>query len=229
MFAEREGVPVTPVVAAGMAAGRDAILVVDTQNGRPLATVDPTTVDEALLARIWGLDVRLFQLGIAHGALDGNRVVVRPDGTPAIGDFGQATVAASDAALRSDRAQLLVSTALMVDHRRAVWAAAAVIGSDAMAEMLPYLQPAAPRPRARGEPCALKVGSRRPEEARGRSLRRRAPRARADPAGDLVVRRDGRGDRPRRIRGDLCCGRRRARQPDPGVRGRGPCVAWPWA
>ena len=34
------------------------------------------------------------------------------DGTPAVGDLSQATISAADAALRADRAQLLVSTAL---------------------------------------------------------------------------------------------------------------------
>ena len=64
-------------------------------------------------------------------------------------------MSASDAALRADRAQLLVSTALLVDHARAVAIARDVLGADAMAEMLPYLQPAA-LDRATRQPCALK-------------------------------------------------------------------------
>ena len=96
-----------------------------------------------MLTRIWELDARLFDLRVAHGALDGFRVAVYADGTPAVGDFSQATVSATDAALRADRAQLLVSTALLVDHARAVTIAHDVLGADAIAEMLPYLQPAA--------------------------------------------------------------------------------------
>ncbi|HEY6568459.1 MAG TPA: hypothetical protein VI341_13165, partial [Actinomycetota bacterium] len=143
LFAQRAGVPVMPVVAADMAEGRDAVLVVDTGDARPLVTLDPGELDDALLARIWQVDAQLYELGIAHGALDGYRLAVRRDGTPALGDLSQATVSASDAALRSDRAQLMVSTALIVDHRRAVEVAKSVIGADALAEMLPYLQPAA--------------------------------------------------------------------------------------
>ena len=143
LFAERQGVPAMPVVAAGMAAGRDAVLVVATGDAQPLARLDPARIDDAVLTRIWQLDARLFDLRIAHGALDGFRVAVYADGTPAVGDFSQATVSAADAALRADRAQLLVSTALLVDHARAVTIARDVLGADAIAEMLPYLQPAA--------------------------------------------------------------------------------------
>ena len=143
LFAERREVSTLPVVAAGMAAGRDAVLVVAAGDARPLISLDPDGIDDELLTRIWELDARLYDAGIAHGALDAYRVCVFGDGTPAIGDFAAAAVAAPDAALRSDRAQLLVSTALLADHARAVDAALAVLGGDALAEILPYLQPAA--------------------------------------------------------------------------------------
>jgi uncharacterized membrane protein YbhN (UPF0104 family) len=143
LYAERQGISVMPVVAAGMADGRDAVLVVETKDARPLATLGPGEVDDRLLARIWELDARLYGQGIAHGSLDGYRVGVRSDGTPVIGDLAQAQVGAPDAALRSDRAQLLVSTALLVDQPKAVEVARATLGPQAIEEMLPYLQPAA--------------------------------------------------------------------------------------
>lgn len=86
LFAERQGVPTMPVVAAGMAAGRDAVLVVATGDAQPLARLDPAVVHDAVLTRIWQLDARLFDLRIAHGALDGFRVAVYADDTPAVGD-----------------------------------------------------------------------------------------------------------------------------------------------
>ena len=76
LFAQRQGVSTMPVVAAGMAAGRDAVLVVTTGDAQPLARLDPARVDDAVLTRIWQLDARLFDLRIAHGALDGYRVAV---------------------------------------------------------------------------------------------------------------------------------------------------------
>ena len=50
---------------------------------------------------------------------------MRPDGTPPIGDFGGAPVAAPDGAIQADLAQLLVATALVVGPDRAVGGAAA--------------------------------------------------------------------------------------------------------
>ena len=89
----------------------------------------------------------LHELGVAHGQLDGDRLVIRPDGSAAIGDFGGARVAATDGAMMADRAQVLVTTALVVGTDRAVAAATSVLGNDALAER-PAVPPAGgPGPR----------------------------------------------------------------------------------
>jgi len=143
LLAERSGIAVQPVLTAGLAEGRDAIVVLDTGEARPLSALSATDVDDATLARIWELDAALFEARIAHGQLDADAVVVRPDGTPAVGDLGGATVSAARIALQADRAQLLVATALTVGAARAVRAAHAALGNDEIAAVLPYLQPAA--------------------------------------------------------------------------------------
>jgi uncharacterized membrane protein YbhN (UPF0104 family) len=142
LLAERAGVSVLPVVAAGMASQRDALLVTEA-TGRPLPTLDPGEVDNELLRGVWGNAGRLHALGVAHRRLDGARIVVRPDATPAFGDFGGAEVAADDADIAADRAQVLVATALAAGLERAAPAALAGLGSDALAQVLPLLQPAA--------------------------------------------------------------------------------------
>jgi len=133
---------VLPVVAAGMAAQRDALLVTET-TGRPLRTLDPHQIDDELLEGIWRNAARLHDLGVAHRRLDGSRIVVRPDRTPAFGDFGDAEVAADDSDIAADRAQVLVATALAAGLERAAAAALAALGSDALSQVLPLLQPAA--------------------------------------------------------------------------------------
>jgi uncharacterized membrane protein YbhN (UPF0104 family)/tRNA A-37 threonylcarbamoyl transferase component Bud32 len=153
LLAERAGVSVLPVVAAGMASERDALLVTET-TGRPLCTLDPHEIDDQLLDGIWRNAARLHTLGVAHRRLDASQIVVRPDGTPAFGDFGGAAVAAADADITADRAQVLVATALAAGPERAVSAAAAGLGNDALSQVLPLLQPAAferPTRRAIGE------------------------------------------------------------------------------
>ena len=142
LLAERGGVAVLPVVAAGMASERDALLVTEA-TGRPLGTLAPDEIDDQLLRSVWVNARRLHALGIAHHRLDSSRVVVRPDGTAAFGDFGGAEVAADDADIAADRAQALVATALAAGPQRATSAALAALGGDTLAEVLPLLQPAA--------------------------------------------------------------------------------------
>ncbi len=141
MLAERGGVPVLPLVAAGMATGRDALLVTEV-TGHRFGAVDPDTIDDGFLRQVWTAAELLHGQRIAHGHLDAYRVVVRPDGSPAFGDFARGRVAVADSAIQSDRAQLLVTTALAVGPDRAVSAALAVVGKDAFAGVLPFLQPA---------------------------------------------------------------------------------------
>jgi len=143
LLAERAGVRVQPVVTAGLAEGRDAVLVIETGDARPLSELGGDDVDDATLRRIWELDAALFRGRIAHGELDSDAVMIAPDGEPAVADLGGAAVSATGTALLADRAQLLVATALAVGVPRAVAAAQAELGGDAIAAMLPYLQPAA--------------------------------------------------------------------------------------
>jgi uncharacterized membrane protein YbhN (UPF0104 family)/tRNA A-37 threonylcarbamoyl transferase component Bud32 len=142
LLAERAGVSVLPVVAAGMAAQRDALLVTEA-TGRPLHTLGPDEIDDGLLERIWRNAARLHALGVAHRRLDGSRIVVRPDGSPAFGDFGGSEMAADDLDIAADRAQVLVATALGAGLERAAAAALAALGTDALQQVLPLLQPAA--------------------------------------------------------------------------------------
>src|SRR4029453_8591578 len=85
----------------------------------------------------------LHALGVTHGRLDGARIVVRPDGTPAFRDFGGAEVAADDAGVAAARSRILVATALAAGPERAAAAAQAELGSEALAQVLPLVQPAA--------------------------------------------------------------------------------------
>jgi uncharacterized membrane protein YbhN (UPF0104 family)/tRNA A-37 threonylcarbamoyl transferase component Bud32 len=142
LLAERAGVSVLPVVAAGMAFQRDALLVTETTS-RSLGTLDPQQVNDELLESIWRNLGRLHAMGVAHRRLDASRILIRPDGTPAFGDFGGAAVAADDSEIAADRAQVLVATALAAGPERAASAAVAALGDDALSQALPLLQPAA--------------------------------------------------------------------------------------
>jgi len=139
LLAERGGVPVLPILAAGVGEENDALLVTK-RTGISLANAE--AVDDEYLRAAWSAVDTLHGLGVAHGQLDRYRVIVREDNSPAIGDFGEASVASSEADRMVDRAQLLVTTALAVGEERAVSAALAVLGKDGLGDVLPYLQPA---------------------------------------------------------------------------------------
>jgi uncharacterized membrane protein YbhN (UPF0104 family) len=142
LLAERSGVPVLPVIAAGVAGARDGVLVLETE-GRPLEDLGPEEVTDALLADLWRALSAMQDAGIAHGSLDGQRLAVVGDGSARIGDFQAASASATPQALLSDRARLLVTTALITSGDR--WAPAALegLGADGLTEVLPYIQPAA--------------------------------------------------------------------------------------
>ena len=141
LLAERGGVPVLPVVVAGMTPERDALLVIE-RVGRPLASLESDEIDDRVLRECWAALEKLHDLGVALGRVDGERLFVKPDGSAALGDFGEAMVAAGNSELMADRAQLLVATALAAGEERAVSAATAAVGTEALADVLPFLQPA---------------------------------------------------------------------------------------
>lgn len=144
LLAAAQGVEVPEVVTAGQTGGRDALLVLG-RRGRPVEGVDevgggppPTEV----VAGMWRTLRALHAAGIAHGAiapdqfsLDGDVVV--------LSDLGSASLVVAGDQLRTDRAQLLVTTALSVGIERATVVAAEQLGDDALTDVLAYLQPAA--------------------------------------------------------------------------------------
>ena len=127
--------------------------------------------------------------------------------------------------LRTDRAQLLVTAALATDTDRAVAAASDVLGDDGLAEVLPFLQPAAFEYDTRKamhdqhlDLKALREDDRRPHGHRG-------PAARADAARHLAFAREARRDRVPGLHADLRLRRHRHRHHRRGVQARRLVVA----
>lgn len=153
LLAAHAGVPTLGIVAVGLADQGDALLVTHA----PAASLDelraqsPRTVDDGMLAALWRAVVALGDAGIAHGAIDDDLLVLRTDGTAALMDFDAAESAASLGDRCMDRGRLLVATALAVGPERSVRAAVAALGPDGLAQVLPYLQPAALGRRTRAD------------------------------------------------------------------------------
>jgi uncharacterized membrane protein YbhN (UPF0104 family) len=141
LFAERNGVQVPEVRAAGTSVLGDALLVL-ALSGRRLDEVPAADVTDEVLSSAWEALVRLHGIGVAHGRLDGDRILLQDDGSVMIADLGTASLAAAPAEILADRAQLLVTTSLIVGQDRAVTAALSGLGSDGLSSVFPFLQPA---------------------------------------------------------------------------------------
>ena len=139
LLAQRDGVPVLPVVAVGESDDGDAMLVTEAP-ARHLDEVED--LDDAMLAQAWAALERLHGLGIAHRGITRHALVVRDDGSLALTGFDQARLGADDITLMIDRVRLLVGSAIAVGSDRAVAAAGTALGTDGIAAMLPYLQSA---------------------------------------------------------------------------------------
>lgn len=134
----------TPRLRAVVDVGADSMLIAhDHVGGRPLDLVADEEVTDGLMARTWDQVRALRRHRIAHRALSRGAVIVADDGDPWLVDLGSSQLAASDALLRTDVAQLLASFAAATDAERAVAVAVEALGPEAVGAALPRLQPMA--------------------------------------------------------------------------------------
>ncbi len=113
--------------------------------------VPPTSADAAhedrlervLVLDMWRQVQALHADRIAHRNLDLESVWVTPEGRAVLRGFDGAAIAATDRDLALDRAQLLVSTALVIGAPAAVDVAVEALGAHAVVSAVPYLQPLA--------------------------------------------------------------------------------------
>ena len=148
LMAAEAGVRVPEVVTAALGPDGDAILVTRQPAADPLELASPEQVSEAALRRLWDQVSRLHAAGISHGRLNAGNVVIDDDGPVLVG-LAAATLAAPQSAIDIDVAELLVACTVLVGPDRALPAAIAGVGADAVRGALPYLQRAALTPHVR--------------------------------------------------------------------------------
>ena len=139
LLAERAGVRVPPVVAAGVAGPGAALLIIRPVAGDRLRDVDPASVTDAVLDDLWAQVGKLHDARVAHTALNTRHIVVDSDGVAIIG-FERSTGSATEEQRAADVAELLLSTSDIVGNDRALAAAWRGVGKDALTAALPMLQ-----------------------------------------------------------------------------------------
>ncbi|HEX8133962.1 MAG TPA: lysylphosphatidylglycerol synthase domain-containing protein, partial [Actinomycetes bacterium] len=143
LLAARAGVRTPAVLTAAPTGDGHVLLVSQHVAGQTLDRLGTSAVDDRLLAAVWAEVGRLRAAGIAHRDLRGANLLVDGDRRPWLLDFGFAEAAASHRSLAGDVAELLVSLACLVGADRALRSATQAIGTEAVAQALPLLQPAA--------------------------------------------------------------------------------------
>ena len=132
----------TPRILGLAEVGVDGMLIAyESIDARSADLVD--VIDDATLDAIWDMVHELHRTRIAHRDLRLANMLIEPDGTPWLIDFGFSELAASDQLLGTDVAELLASTAAVVGTERAVGAAHRTSGLEELERAMPWLQPLA--------------------------------------------------------------------------------------
>lgn len=115
-------------------------ILFDFIKGKTLAQINNKDVDEKMLAGLWQQIKKLRAARIAHRDLRCSNVMIDNKKEIWLIDFGFAQSSASKRRLDIDIAELLVSLALTVGHKRAVDSAVKVLGKDVVGRIVPFLQ-----------------------------------------------------------------------------------------
>ncbi|HEX5568102.1 MAG TPA: lysylphosphatidylglycerol synthase transmembrane domain-containing protein [Streptomyces sp.] len=133
-----------PRLIATSELGPDAVMLVyEHIGGRGLDTLPDEEITDELMRTAWRQVRALQSRRIAHRRLVDEALLVDRSKAVFLTDLSGGEIAAGDLVLRMDIAQLLTTFGLRVGAERAVAAAVAVLGPDAVADSLPLLQPIA--------------------------------------------------------------------------------------
>jgi glycosyltransferase 2 family protein len=134
----------TPTMAAVAEIEPNAMLIAyEMIDGSSLGGVSADELSDEVLGQVWEQVAILRERRTAHRDLRLANVFLADDGDPWLIDFGFAELAATDGQLRSDVAELVMSTATVVGPERAVANGITGIGPDAVAEASSRVQPLA--------------------------------------------------------------------------------------
>jgi uncharacterized membrane protein YbhN (UPF0104 family) len=133
-----------PRLIATSELGPDAVMLVyEHVGGHTLDGLPDSDVTDELMRAAWRQVAALQARRIAHRGLGGDALLVNDADEVFLTELRGGEIAAGDLVLRMDVAQLLTTFGLRAGAERAVEAAVAVLGPDAVADSLPLLQPIA--------------------------------------------------------------------------------------
>jgi glycosyltransferase 2 family protein len=140
LLARQGGVACPAVETISALPDGSMVLALEHVDGPPVDQLPPGDLTDDLLDALWGEVRTLHDRGLAHRALRTANVLAPATG-PVVIDLGFAEESASPRVQAIDRAELLASSAELVGAPRAIASATRVIGPDAVASAVPFLQP----------------------------------------------------------------------------------------
>ncbi|WP_158412498.1 lysylphosphatidylglycerol synthetase family protein [Ilumatobacter nonamiensis] len=149
-MAGRTGARVPEILAVAPADSESAVYVSAHPDGEPLTDADPDAVTDAALDDAWRQIGRLHAGRIAHRSLSGSNLVLDGDEVTLLG-MDTALLASSDESRAIDRADLLVSMALVVGVDRSLDSAVRIVDARLLETTLPFVQVRALPARAQRE------------------------------------------------------------------------------
>src|SRR5436305_1345319 len=133
VLAQRAGVAVPAVRQVIKTGDGSALLAMDRVDGSSLDQTPVQRLSDTMLRKTWEQVDRLHRARIAHRSLRPANIVADGTGRPWVVDFSFSELGATQRQMALDVAELLASLAAIIGADRAVAAAAAVIGPDAVA------------------------------------------------------------------------------------------------
>jgi undecaprenyl-diphosphatase len=143
MKARSDGVRTARLIILAEVGPSSLLLAYEAIDGRTLDAVPDNELSDDLVRKVWNEVRELHARRTAHRNLAPGNIMVDAHDMVWIIDFGFAELAASDAQLDTDVAELLLSLSARVGSHRAVAAAIDVLGADAVRRAAPRLQPMA--------------------------------------------------------------------------------------
>ena len=143
MKARSDGVQTPGLVSLAEVGPNSFLLAFDAIDGRTLDELPDAALSDDVLTGVWEQVRALHSRRTAHRNLGLGNIMLDTDGSIWILDFGFAELAASDADLNTDVAELLLALSARAGPQRAVEIAVDVIGPEAVRSAAPRLQPMA--------------------------------------------------------------------------------------
>jgi undecaprenyl-diphosphatase len=144
-----DGVPTARLAVVAEFPPNAMMMAFDTRSRVSLSELEPSRRNPELLASVWRIVDALQRTHTVHRRLNEDALWVDDDDGVVLVGFASASLGVVGSALSTDVAEVLAATAAALGVERAVEAAVAGVGPDAVAAALPRLQPLALTARTR--------------------------------------------------------------------------------